>query len=95
MHERRIGLPGGQHVVHRRQRIEVDVDLRHQVLGLGPRRCDAHGNQLADIANFAGRKNWLHGRFEAGQRSIGPDGGDTLQILGNEHPVADACWNLH
>ena len=60
-----------------------------QILGLGPGRRHAHGHQLADIANLARGQDRLHRRLEAGQRGVGADGRHALQILGDEHTIAN------
>ena len=66
------------------------LDLGGQILGLGARRRDAHGDELADIAHLAGGQHRLHGRLEAGKRRIGADGRTPVQVLGDEHAIADA-----
>ena len=90
VHQRRSRPAAGQHVVHGGQRFEVHVDLGGQVFGLGSRRRHAHGDQLADVADLAGGQDGLHGGLEARQRGVGPDRRDALQIVGNEHTIADA-----
>ena len=89
VHQRRAGLASGQHVGHRRQRLEVDLDLGGKVLGLGPRGRGAQRDQLADVAHLARGQDRLHGGLEARQRRVGADRRHALQIIGDEHAVAD------
>ena len=67
----------------------VELDLGGEVLGLGARRRDAHGDQLADVAHLARGEHRLQRRLEARQRGIGADGRHAGQVLGDEHATAD------
>jgi hypothetical protein len=94
VHERRTRPPARQHVVNGGQGLEIGVDLGGKVFSLGTRGRNAHGDQLADVADFAGGENGLNGRLEPGQRGVGPDRRDAVQILSDEDAVADGRRNL-
>ena len=86
------GAPGrrrGQHVGNDGQRLEIDLDLGRHVLGLGARGRGAERDQLADVAHLAGGQYRLHGRLEARQRGVGADRRDAVEIIGDEHVVAN------
>ncbi len=78
MHEG--GRPGArlEHVDDGGQFLEIEFDLIGKVLGFSARGRDAHGDEFANLANFAGGENGLIGRLEAFQAGIGPDRQDTL-----------------
>ena len=89
VHEGRVRLPRGQHVVHRRQRLEVHLHRRGQVLGLGAARRHAHGDHLAHMAHLALGQRRLLGGLEAGQGGHRPDRLDAVEVLCGEDAVAD------
>ena len=89
VHQRRAGLARLQHVDDHGQRVEVELDLGGEVLGLGAGRGDAHRHRLADVADFAGRQDRLQRGLEAGQRGVGADGGDAGEVLGDDDALAD------
>ena len=89
VHQRRARLAAGQHVGDDGQRIEIELDLGGEVFGLGPRRRDAHGDELADVAHLAGGEHRLHRGLEARQRGVGADRRHANEVLGDEHAIAD------
>ena len=84
----RAGLARLQHVDDRRQRLEIQLDLGGQVLCLGAGRRHAHGDELADVAHLARGQDRLHRGLEARQRGVGANRRNALEVLGDEHAVA-------
>ena len=76
-----------EHVDDRRQLVVFDGDLRRDVFRLGARVGDAHGDQLADVADLVGDERRLLRGLEARQRRDRPDVGDALQVLGRENGI--------
>jgi hypothetical protein len=62
-----------QHVVNRRQFLEIERHGPGEVLGLCPRRSDAHRHQFAHMADFVGCERVLLRDFEAAQAGDRPD----------------------
>ncbi len=89
VHQRCARLARLQHVGGDGQRIEVELDLAGEVLGLRPRRRNAHGDELADVAHLARREDRLQRGLEARQRRIRADRRHAREVLGDEHAVAD------
>src|SRR6516164_1309154 len=65
--QRNAVLARFQHVVNGRQFLELERHRRGKVLGVRPRRGDAHGDQLADMANLVGGERRLLRHLEAAQ----------------------------
>jgi len=65
--QRGVAVARFQHVVNRRQFLELERHRRGKVLGVRPRRGDAHGDQLADMANLVGGERRLLRHLEAAQ----------------------------
>ena len=93
MQERRAGLAARQHVVHRGQRIEIDLDPGRDVFRLAGGRRDAHGDGLADMPHLVARQHRLRRRLESGERGVGPDRQDPVEVGGDEHAVAQLRRN--
>ena len=94
VHEGGARLARRAHVVDGRELLEVQRYARRDILGLGARRRDAHGDQLADMPHLAGRQRRLLGDLEAGQSRHRPDGLDAVQIRRREHPVPNGFGNV-
>lgn len=69
------------------QLIEVDLHLRRNILGLGPRWGDAHREQFADVADLARRKNRLVRGLETLKAGDSADWPHALEIVGDEDAV--------
>ena len=83
--QRRAGLLRGDHVGDGRQLVVFDADAARDVLGLGAGRRHAHGDELADEAQLAGRQDRLGRRLEAADGRRGRDRLDAGQVVGGEH----------
>ena len=59
VHQRRAGLACCQHVVHRWQWGEIDLDPRCDVFRLGAGRGDAHRDRFPDMPYLVDRQHWL------------------------------------
>ena len=77
VHQRRAGLTPLEHVVDGRQLLELDDDARRDVLRLGAAFGEAHGDQLADVADLACGQRRLVRDLEARQAG---DRGDRLHL---------------
>ena len=80
-----------EHVVNGRQFFEIERDRRRDILGLGPRRRHAHGDELADMAHLAGGEHRLLGGLEAGQAGHGADRLHAREVGRGEDGVLDDC----
>ena len=89
------GRRAREHVVNRGQFLEIEPHLRRDVLGLGPRRRDAHRDQLADLPHLAGRQDRLVRGFEALQARHSADRADALQVVRDEDAVAEVFGNVN
>ncbi len=54
---------------------------------------DAHGDGLADVTHLVAREDRLRRRLEAGQRGVGLDRQDPVEVGGDEHAVAQLRRN--
>ena len=88
VHQRCAGLAAIEHVGHDGQRLEVELDRGRQILGLRPRRRDAHGHELADVAHLARGEDRLGRGLEARQRRVGADRQHAREVRGDEDAVA-------
>ncbi|OIQ65135.1 hypothetical protein GALL_533100 [mine drainage metagenome] len=77
-----------EHVVDGGKLFEIQRHRGRDILGLGPRRSHAHGDELSDMSHLAGRKNRLLGYLEAGQAGYSADRLDPAQICGREDDIA-------
>ena len=93
MQEWRAGLAAREHVVHRGQRIEIDLDPGRDVFRLAGCPRDAHGDGLADVTHLVAREERLRRRFESGQRGVGFDRQDPVEVGGDEHAIAQLLRN--
>ena len=84
VHQRRRGLARREHVGDDRQFLEVDDYLGGDVLRLGARVGDAHGDHLAHVAHLVGRQRRLLGGLEAGQRRNRADRLHPRHVRGGE-----------
>ncbi len=89
VHEHAFGPASCTHIDDGRQRLELDVDLGCHVLGFGPRLGGTQGDEFAHVAHLAGCQGRLHGRLEAWKRRIGANGLHALQVVGDQHAIAD------
>ena len=64
------------------------------VFCLCPGRSNAHGDQLANLANLFSDQNRLRGGLETGQRSIGANGLNAGHIGMAKHPRPDVVGNI-
>ena len=83
-----------QHIVDRRKLFEVERHRGRDILGLGPRRRHAHGDEFSDVPHFAGRKHRLLRYLETGQAGHGADRLDPGQIRGREHDIAKTLRHM-
>ena len=90
MDQRCAGGAGRQHVGDGRQRLEFQLAGGDQVLGLGPRRRDAGGDGLADMAQLVARQRRLFRMAEAGQGGVRADRADLRQVGRGEDAVLGA-----
>ena len=88
--ERRVRVAREACLRDRGELLEVELDRRCEVLGLGPRRRHARGHQLPDVTDALAREHRLLRDLEAGQPRARDDGLHTAQILGEEHSVSEA-----
>ena len=83
-----------QHVVDGGQLLEIERHRRRDVLGLGARRRDAHGDEFADLAHLAGGEHRLLGNLEARQPRDGADRLDAGEIRRGEDAAAIALRHV-
>ena len=94
VHERGARLARRAHVADRRQFFEIQGYARRDILGFGARRRDAHGDELADMPDLAGRERRLLGDLEARQSRHCPDRVDAAQIRRGENPIPNGVGNF-
>ena len=75
VHQGRTRFARLEHVIDGGKLLEIERHRRRNVLGFGTRRRDAHGDEFADLAHFAGGEHRLLGDLEARQRQT-PRGSD-------------------
>ena len=80
VHQRRTRLARAEHVVDRRQLLEIELDGSRDVLGFGAGSRDAHRDELADLAHLVGGEHRLLRDLEAGKRRDGADRLDAVEI---------------
>ena len=88
MDQRRVCVACAKHIVDGRKLFEVQRHRGRDILGLRTGRRHAHGDELADVAYLAGRKNRLLGYLEAGQGGYGADRQDPGQIRSRKDDIA-------
>ena len=95
MNERRHFLQRIRHGHDRRQRLEIDLDQRRNVLGFRARRSKRHRNRLADVAHFADGKDRPIGRLEARQLRRRAHLADAAEVLGDINAVLEPLRLAH
>ena len=95
VHQRTARLLRLEHVDDRRQLFVFDDDLGGDVLGLRARIGDAHGDQLADVADPIDDERRLLRHLEARQRRHRPDRLHPGQVLRDENRGAQTLRNVH
>jgi hypothetical protein len=88
------GLARRPHVVDGRQLLQIQRHARGDVLGLGARRGDAHGDELADMPRLDRRQRRLLGDLEAGQSRHRPDSLDAVQFRRGENLAPNGFGNI-
>ena len=94
VHERGARLARRPHVADGRQLLEVQSHARRDILSFSARWGDAHGDELADMPDLAGRQRRLLGDLEAGQSRHRPDRSDGVQVRGGEHPAPNGFGDV-
>ena len=92
--ERRVRQARRQHVVHRRQLLEIDLDACGDILGLGPRPADAHRDELADLPHLLAREHRLLGCLESRQAGHRDDRLHPDKVRGSESLAAMLLRNV-
>ncbi len=88
VHQRRAGLARFQHIVDRRQLVEVERHRGRDILGLRARRRHAHGDEFTDLAHFSNSKHRLLGDLEPRQTGHRADRLDAGEIARDKHRTA-------
>ena len=95
MHEHALRRLRRQHVDDGRQLLVFDGDFGGNVLRLRTRVGDAHGDQLADVADLVGDQGRLLRDLKAGQRRDRPDRAHAGQIGGREYRRSQAVGDAN
>ncbi len=85
VNERRARPPRLEHIDHRWQGLVLDFHCGREVLGLRPRRRDAHGHRFAHVTHLVRRQDRLAGGLEALKTRIGDNRSRVLEIGDGEH----------
>ena len=76
-----------QHIVNGGQRLVVEPAGRREILGRRATLCDARRDRLADVAQLVPGKRGLLRRAKAGQRGVGANRSDAVEIVDREDPL--------
>ncbi len=92
--ERRVRQARRQHVVDRRQLLEIDLEARSDILSLGACSADAHRDEFADLPHLLRRQHRLLGRLEAREAGHGDDRLHADKVRGGERLAAMLVGNV-
>src|SRR5262249_50488052 len=89
MHQGRSRLTSLEHIDDGRQLVEFKCNGAGNVLCFRPRRCHAHCNHFADIANLVSCQDRFDGVFKTLKRRRGNDGLNAGQMRCGENDLAE------
>ena len=95
MQQRRVRQARRQHVVHGGQLLQIDLDARSDILGLGSCSADAHRDQFADLAHLLAGERRLLGRLEPRKAGHGDDRLHADEVRGREGLAAMLVGNVN